>query len=136
MIQTARMTAHLVGQRAGTAAEFLQVAHERLEFIRSESGDSAEAQVAASSAISAGIAAVDAICGKVLGERANDHDHHGAVVLLERVRPSGAQLARRLRSLLAEKSQLQYGGYCTAAVARAMTRDAERLVEAMAAYEI
>jgi hypothetical protein len=39
---------------------------------------SAAAQVAASNAITAGIAATDAISGGLLGERSNDPDHRTA----------------------------------------------------------
>ncbi|MCU1482062.1 MAG: hypothetical protein JWQ19_2848 [Subtercola sp.] len=126
----------LVRQRAGAASEFLQVAEERLEFIRAESGESAEAQVAASNAIAAGISAADAICGKALGRRANDGDHRGAVELLDSVKPGGSKLALRLSKLLSDKSQLQYGGYCSAAVARSLAREARKLVEAMNEFGI
>ena len=96
---------------------------------------SAEAQVAASNAISAGIAATDAICGTVLGEHAN-HDHRVAIELLATVKPDGATLAGKLRRLLKDKSLLQYGGYCTPAVARRAVRDAQALVNAMGNYGI
>ncbi|GGF12289.1 hypothetical protein [Subtercola lobariae] len=136
MARFADMTLALVRQRAGAAHEFLQVAEERIELIRADSGESAEAQVAASNAINAGISACYAICGKTLGQRANDGDHRLAVDLLGSVKPSGAQLAMRLRRLLADKSELQYGGYCSAAVARSMTKEARKLVEAMADFGI
>lgn len=97
---------------------------------------SAEAQVGASNAISAGIAATDAICGAVIGERANDQDHRAAVELLATVKPDGSTLAGRLRRLLKDKSLLQYGGYCTPAVARKAVRDAQALVDAMGNYGI
>jgi hypothetical protein len=60
----------------------------------------AEAQVAASNAISAGIAATDAICGAVLGERSSDQDHRVAVDLLATVQPDGSRLAGKLRRIL------------------------------------
>ncbi|WP_169515693.1 hypothetical protein [Glaciibacter superstes] len=101
-----------------------------------KAGPSAEAQVAASNAISAGIAAADAMCGAVLGERANDQDHRVAVDLLATVRPGGPVLAGKLRRLLKDKSLLQYGGYCTPSVARTMTRDAQTLVEGMRVFGV
>lgn len=115
MARTAKTTPADLRQRAGTAREHLQVALERLAYAEGQADPSAAAQVAAANAISAGIAATDAICGAVLGERANDQDHRAAVELLATVRPGGATLARRLRRLSKDKSLLQYGGYCTPA---------------------
>lgn len=48
------------------------------------SGNSAESKVAGSNAILAGIAAADAICGLVLGERSAGDDHTQAINLLKR----------------------------------------------------
>ena len=93
MARTVKTTAAELRQRAGTAREHLQVALERLALVDGKADPSAEAQVAASNAISAGIAATDAICGAVLGERANDQDHRAAVELLATVKPGGSTLA-------------------------------------------
>lgn len=84
----------------------------------------------------AGIAATDAICGAVLGERANDQNHRAAVELLATVKPDGSTLAGKLRRLLKDKSLLQYSGYCTSAVARTAVRDAHARVDAMSNYRI
>jgi len=136
MPRTVKMSPADLRQRAGTAREHLQVALERLDYVEGQADPSAAAQVAASNAISAGIAAVDAICGAVLGERASDQDHRASVELLATVKPGGSTLASRLRRLLKDKSLLQYGGYCTPAVARTAVRDAHVLVEAMVRYGI
>ena len=96
MARTAKTTSAEVRQRAGAAREHLQVALERVEYGDGTADPSAAAQVAASNAISAGIAATDAICGAVLGERANDQDHRSAVELLSTVEPGGSALAGRL----------------------------------------
>jgi hypothetical protein len=136
MARTAKTSPADLRQRAGTAREHLQVALERLALVEGRPGPSAAAQVAASNAISAGIAATDAICGAVLGERANDQDHRTAVELLATVKPDGSTLAGKLRRLLKDKSLLQYGGYCTSAVARTAVRDAQALVDAMGNYGI
>lgn len=136
MARTAKTTPADLRHRAGTAREHLQVALERLALVEEKPDPSAAAQVAASNAISAGIAATDAICGAVLGERANDQDHRAAVELLATVRPDGSTLAGKLRRLLKDKSLLQYGGYCTSAVARTAVRDAKALVDAMGTYSI
>ncbi len=136
MARTVNATPVDVRQRAGTAREHLQVALERLALVDGKSDPSAEAQVAASNAISAGIAATDAICGAVLGERASDQDHRAAVDLLATVQPDGSKLAGKLRRILKDKSLLQYGGYCTSAVARTAVRDAQSLVDAMGNYGI
>ena len=111
MARTLKTTSADLRQRAGTAREHLQVALERLAYVDGELDPSAEAQVAASNAISAGIAATDAICGADLGERANNQDHRATVELLATVKPDGSTLAGRLRRLLKDKSLLQYGGY-------------------------
>lgn len=123
-------------QRAGAAREHLHVVMERLEIIGSRIEPSAEAQVAASNSILAGIAAADAICGSVLGERANDQDHRAAIQLLATVMPDGPKLSAKLRRLLTDKTLLQYGGYCTPAVARSRAKDAQTIVEAMSKYGI
>lgn len=136
MRRTVKMSPSDLRQRAGTAREHLQVALERLAYVDGQADLSAAAQVAASNAISAGIAAADAICGAVLGERANDQDHRVSIELLATVKPGGSTLASRLRRLLKDKSLLQYGGYCTPAVARTAVRDAQVLVEAMGRYGI
>ena len=136
MARTVKTTPAELRQRAGTALEHLQVALERLNYVDGMADPSAEAQVAASNAISAGIAATDAICGTVIGERANDQDHRAAVELLATVKPDGSTLAGKLRRLLKDKSLLQYGGYCTPAVARKAVRDAQSLVDAMGNYGI
>ena len=136
MARTAKTTPADLRQRAGTAREHLRVALERIALVEGKSDPSAAAQAAASNAISAGIAATDAICGAVLGERANDQDHRAAVELLATVKPDGSTLASKLRRLLKDKSLLQYGGYCTPAVARKAVRDAHALVDAMGNYGI
>lgn len=131
MARTVKTTPSDLHQRAGTAREHLQVALERLALVEGKPHPSAAAQVAASNAISAGITATDAICGAVLGERANDQDHRAAVELLATVKPDGSTLAGKFRRLLKNKSLMQYGGYCTTAVARTAVRDAQALVDAM-----
>jgi len=136
MARTVKTTPTDLRQRAGTAREHLEVALERLALVDGKLEPSAAAQVAASNAINAGIAATDAICGAVLGERANDPDHRAAVDMLATVKPDGSTLAGKLRRLLKNKSLLQYGGYCTSAVARTAVRDAQALVDAMGNYGI
>ena len=112
------------------------MAPERLALVDGKADPSAQAQVAASNAISAGIAAADAIGGAVIGERANDPDHRSAVELLATVKPDGSTLAGTLRRLLKHRSLLQYGEYCTPAVARTTVRGAQSLVDAMGNHGI
>jgi hypothetical protein len=114
MARTVKTTPADLRQRARDPREHVQVAPERLALVDGKADPSAQAQVAASNAISAGIAAADAICGAVIGERANDPDHRSAVELLATVKPDGSTLAGTLRRLLKHKSLLQYGGYCSA----------------------
>jgi hypothetical protein len=91
--------------------------------------------VSAANAISAAIAAADAICGIALGHRSSGADHREAAALLAQV-ADGAPLARRLARLTAQKSQAQYGDYLTAKVAREITASAGRLVAALPRYGV
>lgn len=126
--RTTRMTPADARERAAVAHEHLAVSDERLRSC--PEGPSGEATVAAANAISAAIAAADAICGAELGERSSSGDHREAAALLARVH-GGADLARRLRRLLAQKTQTQYGGYVTSKVARDVNASARRIVEAV-----
>jgi hypothetical protein len=69
----------------------------------------AERKVSGSNAILAGIAAADAICGLVLGERSSGEDHTQAVALLTRATQPMRKAANSLRRLLTEKTPVQYG---------------------------
>jgi len=125
-----------VAERAGAAYQFLDIARLALPTGSDGSGYSAEAQVSSSNSILAGIAAADAICGKVLGERANDSNHEAAIKLLASVVPDGKLLGLKLQRLLRDKSVLQYGGYSTGAKAEEMYRQADNLVTAMGGFGI
>lgn len=131
MARVVTVTKADVTQRAATAREHLQVAAERLEITISRSGPSSEAQVAASNAVLAAIAASDALCGNATGQHAADQDHRAAAALLRQVRPDGEQLARRLSRLLNDKTLFQYGTFCTRAVAQRAHDDAAVLVRAL-----
>lgn len=61
-------------------------------------GASSAAQVAASSAVLAAIAASDAICGHALGQHSTEQDHRAAGRLLEETGPGGQALARKSRA--------------------------------------
>lgn len=127
------MTPDASRQRAAIAREHLRVAEERLAAC--EDGPSGTASVSAANAISAAIAAADAICGIALGHRSSGADHREAAALLAQV-ADGAPLARRLTRLTAQKSQAQYGAYVTAKVAREITASAGRLVAALPRYGV
>ena len=73
------------------------------------SGKSAESKVAGSNAILAGIAAADAICGLVLGERSAGDDHIQAINLLKRAIHPSTKAATSLKRLLTQKTPVQYG---------------------------
>lgn len=74
-----------------------------------DSGGSAESKVAGSNAILAGIAAADAICGLVLGERSASDDHAEAIGLLKRATHPSTKAATSLTRLLTRKTPVQYG---------------------------
>lgn len=65
--------------------------------------------VAASLAILAGVAASDAACCARIGQRPRGQDHKEAVAVLVRVEPGGAQMAKDLQRLLAQKDDAHYG---------------------------
>jgi hypothetical protein len=58
---------------------------------------------------SRGIAASDAACCKVLGERSRSQNHRDAERLLTRITTGGSEAAGDLRELLNLKDKAQYG---------------------------
>ncbi|WP_291036430.1 hypothetical protein [Herbiconiux sp.] len=72
-------------------------------------GNAAENKVAGSNAILAGIAAADAICGLVLGERSAGDDHAQAINLLKKAIHPSTKSATSLKRLLTQKTPVQYG---------------------------
>ncbi|WP_291048613.1 hypothetical protein [Herbiconiux sp.] len=74
-----------------------------------DSGAAAENKVAGSNAILAGIAAADAICGLVLGERSAGDDHAQAISLLKKATHPSTKAANSLKRLLVQKTPVQYG---------------------------
>lgn len=71
--------------------------------------DEANASVAASLSVLAGIAAGDAACCARLGRRSRSQDHHDAERLLTEIVPGGRGAAKDLRRLLDLKDTAQYG---------------------------
>lgn len=74
-----------------------------------DSGTAAENKVAGSNAILAGIAAADAICGLVLGQRSSGDDHVHAISLLKRATHPSTKAANSLTRLLTQKTPVQCG---------------------------
>ena len=120
-----------VAQRAGAARAYLQTAEESFLLATKVDSPSADAQVSAANSVLAGIAASDAICGKVLGECASDQDHNAAVKLLASVVPDGPRISAKLGRLLGDKTQVQYGNYSTKSKAETMLRNARELIDSM-----
>jgi hypothetical protein len=99
----------VVLDRAGARTR-LREAHAYLATAeRLEPGSAAENKVAASNAILAGIAAADAICGLVLGERSSGDDHMQAFNLVKRATQPSTKAANSLKRLLTQKTPVQYG---------------------------
>jgi hypothetical protein len=91
--------------------------------------DPANANVSASNAVLAGIAASDAMCGHALKKCAQGENHADAVELLSTVSVSAA---RKLKSLLSAKTTSQYGAsYVTPARAHDLCSQAQRLCDEM-----
>lgn len=119
-----------IDNRAAQAHSFLEAARLAIEF-SSELGHEPVANVAASNAVLAGIAAADAICGKALGIRSNSSNHGDAVAMLKRAH-GGEAAANHLRALVAIKSAAGYEPrMVTAAKSADAVQHAERLVVAM-----
>lgn len=97
------------------------------------SGDSPhEWKHAAEIAVSAGIAASDAACGRVLGYKIAAESHRDAVKALQEA--SSASVAKHLEVLIGAKSTQSYGDRLpTHADAERLVRHARRLVEAVEA---
>ncbi len=131
MARVTKMTPADVRARAAIAREHYQVTLERIHIANRTEGPSSEAEVAASNAVSAAIAASDAICGAANGEHVTDQDHSAAIAMLKGVRPDGPALARHLGALLSDKTLFQYGTFCTLKAAEGARKHAEALIEAL-----
>jgi hypothetical protein len=91
--------------------------------------EEANASVAASLAVLAGIAASDAACCARLGRRSRSQDHHDAERLLAEIVPRGRDAAKDLRRLLDLKDAAQYGViHVSATELRSALRRASALV--------
>jgi hypothetical protein len=86
------------------ARKFLEVA----ELVAPDFAEG-NANVAASLAVLAGIAASDSLCCFRLGRRSRSQDHHDAESLLQQIVPEGHEAAQRLRRLLDLKDSAHYG---------------------------
>ncbi len=84
---------------------------------------------AAEIAVSAGIAASDAVCGRVLGYKIGGESHRDAVKALSQA--ADASVAKHLDALVAAKSLQSYGDRVpTYEDAARLVKHAQRLVEA------
>lgn len=92
-------------------------------------GDDDFRGVAAALTVLAGIAASDAACCAVLGQRHRGQDHRGAVGLLASIEPGGARMAKDLQRLLDRKDNAHYGViHVAAGEERKMVEWASRLL--------
>jgi len=115
------------GQRLRQAEAFLRWAEAAL----ADKGDEVNLDVAASLAVLAGIAASDALCGKVLGHYSRGQRHDDAANLIQSIQPGGAHLASKFRQLVAYKDDAQYAPKTMgASSAKAAVRQAADLVGA------
>lgn len=115
-----------VRSRAESARRFLESARET-QTLHADWTD-----VMASNAVLAGIAASDAIYGRVLRVASTGEDHAQAVALLRTATIEGPAYAKELRRLVEIKTAAQYSPATTSAeVATRSLAWAERLVQAM-----
>lgn len=113
--------------RLSQARAFLDTA----ELVVDDEDDLATANVATALAVLAGIAACDAACCAVLGERARGQDHQLATRLVSRIAPNGQEMARHLKRLLDIKDGAHYGMvFVSAQKAHGALRQARRLIVA------
>lgn len=97
-----------------------------------DAGVAAIGNTVGSLAVLAGIAASDAICGAVLGERAAGESHTEAIALLRRASPD-TNFAAQLRRLIDSKTEVQYSpALITEARAAELLVSARRLVHGAA----
>jgi hypothetical protein len=135
-------TAENARTRAAHARAYLEVA----KLVRGDADKPEDLNfnhVAAGNAVLAAIAASDALCCRLLGERSRGQDHRDAVALLEQVRfgtgtdeaqaKRARDLARALATALDLKDDSHYGTFMVGATElRRLIRAAEVLVSAAA----
>jgi hypothetical protein len=92
------------GQRLRQAEGFLRWAQAAL----ADKENEVNLDVAASLAVLAGVAASDALCGKVLGHYSRGQSHVDAANLMRSIKPEGTDLASKFRQLVANKDDAQY----------------------------
>ena len=113
--------------RLAQARAFLHVA----ELVGAEPDEMATPGVAAALAVLAGIAASDAACCAVLGQRSRGQDHRQAIELLSQIATIGKDMARDLGRLISIKDDAHYGLLDVSTQrATAALKQACRLVEA------
>jgi hypothetical protein len=122
-------------QRCGRPQAATRLAHAHKFFDAAElietdvEEEEANASVAASLVVLAGIAASDAACCARLGRRSRSQDHHDAERLLAEILPGGRDAAKDLRRLLDLKDAAQYGVmHVSATELRAALRRARALL--------
>jgi hypothetical protein len=109
----------------------LEDARQQLAYAELHGKDSkpSERKASVATAVLAAIAAADAACCHVLGERSRSDDHRDAVNLVKQV-AGGAHAGNKLQRLLNLKDESQYGfGRMGAEKHEAAVRQARALVE-------
>ena len=125
------MSKNDVKQRALMAKEWLAAAN-LVDQLGGAAGITHSGNQIVSSAIHAGIAAADAICGHYLGVRSSGGDHAAAATLLETAGPRGKTLAKDFRRLIAEKTNSEYSpNYLSETKVKSLLRVASNLVNSL-----
>ena len=123
--RTTKLDAAGVSNRAAQARAFLESAHLHLGSSRADNS------VAGTAAVHAGIAAADAICGKMLGHCSRGDSHREAVALLAAAL-ADSRPSTTLDRLLSSKSLASYSADLLSDVRTTeLVRQADRLVAAM-----
>lgn len=127
-MRSRKMTPTDVDRRASDARTLLEIG----EALLAGTPDSSELKAAGLQAVHAGIAASDAICGRVLGFCSNGQDHREALSLLADATRSDHGASNNLGRLLDAKTTVDYSPDLVSAKRAAdLVRYARRLVERM-----
>lgn len=125
-MKTRACTTRHARDRLAQAERFLEAAD-----LYTGEDDPNAANVSASNAVLAAIAAADAACCADFGEHAQGESHHEAPKLLEKIPDGGGTAAQALRRAVAIKSKAQYG---LIAVSKADRNTAYRQAEQLIAF--
>jgi hypothetical protein len=114
------------------AKQRLDDAHAQMDLADLATAESAAAErkTAVACACTAALAAADAACCAVLGERSQSENHRDATALVAQIAPGGPAAAHKLARCLGLKHEAQYGfGEISAEKLKTAQRNGHALIE-------